>query len=105
MVEGWQVNPHHRDLVTAVLTGRAGPQQPRLWRAPHRRGAITRLPVHALSTRANHQDPVTTSHLAGGKPGSVTKARTVKEKRHDTGNEQITRQAYDAATLVGRVTS
>lgn len=47
MVEGWQVNPHHRDLVTAVLTGRAGRQQPHLWRAPHRRGAITRLPVHA----------------------------------------------------------
>ncbi len=33
MVEGWQVNPHHRDLVTAVLTGRAGRQQPHLSRA------------------------------------------------------------------------
>ena len=75
MVEGWQVNSHHRDLVTAVLTGRAGRQQPHLSRAPHRRGAITRLPVHALSTRANHHDPVTTSHLTGGKPGPVAKAR------------------------------
>src|SRR5438132_12313405 len=52
--------------------------------------------------RANHHDPVTASHLAGGEPGSVTKARTIKEKRHDTGNEQIIRQAYDSATLLGR---
>jgi hypothetical protein len=48
---------------------------------------------------------VTTSHLPGGKPGSVAKARTVKEKRHDTENEQIIRQAYDAATLLRRLTS
>ncbi len=26
----------------------------------------------------------------------------IKEKRHDTGNEQITRQAYHFATLLGR---
>jgi NAD(P)-dependent dehydrogenase (short-subunit alcohol dehydrogenase family) len=36
-------------------------------------------PPVAPCQRANHQDPVTTSHLAGGEPGSVAKARTVKE--------------------------
>jgi hypothetical protein len=41
--------------------------------------------------RANHYDPATTFHLAGGKPGSVAKTRRIKGKRHDTGNEQIIR--------------
>ena len=31
--------------------------------------------------RANHQDPVTTSHLPGGEPGSVAKARTAARGR------------------------
>ena len=30
----------------------------------------------ALLGRGNHQDPVTTSHLTGGEPGSVAKTRT-----------------------------
>jgi hypothetical protein len=46
---------------------------------------------------------VTTFHLPGGKPGSVTKAHTIKEKRHDNGYEQIIWQPYDAATLLRRV--
>ncbi len=45
-----------------------------------------------------------TSHLAGGEPGSVAKALTIKEKRMTLENGQITRQAYDGATLLRRLT-
>ena len=41
MVERWQVNPHHQDQVTAVLTRKACRQQPQFPGALHRRGAIT----------------------------------------------------------------
>jgi hypothetical protein len=43
IVERWQVNPHHQDLVTAGLTGQARRQEPQLSRALYRRGAITGL--------------------------------------------------------------
>jgi hypothetical protein len=36
-------------------------------------------PARALSTRANHQDLVTTSHWTGGEAGSVVKAHPIKE--------------------------
>ena len=42
-----------------------------LMHAPPRSRPVLRCPG-----AANHRDPVTTSHLAGGKPGPVAKART-----------------------------
>ena len=38
-------------------------------------------PVLHYPGLANHQDPVTTDHLPGGKPGSVPKARTTRLRR------------------------
>jgi hypothetical protein len=35
----------------------------------------------SVNSAQNHHDPATTSHLAGGKAGSVAKARTITEKR------------------------
>ena len=36
---------------------------------------------------ANHQDPVTTSHLPGNEPGSVAKARTAARARASDSKE------------------
>jgi hypothetical protein len=82
-------------LTTGRPARRAASPPPQQWR-------LAGPPAHAPSTRANHHDLVRPSHLAGGEPGPVTKAHTIKEKRHDTGNGQIIRQAYDFATLLGR---
>ena len=48
---------------------------------------------------------MTTSHLAGGERGTSATTRTVKEKRMTLENEQITRQAHDAAALLRRLMS
>src|SRR5262252_7258948 len=49
-----------------------------LRRTPNRRrpSPLGIRPAHAVSTRANRQDPVTTIHLSGGNPGSPAKVRT-----------------------------
>ena len=52
------------------------------------------LPSRAARGLANHQDPVTTSHLLGGKPESIPKDRgPVKEIDVTVDNKQIIRQA------------
>src|SRR6202048_1662880 len=53
---------------------------------------VRQLPQEGeLPDLANHQDPVTTVHLPGGKPG-VCPDRTVKESGMTVDNEQIVRK-------------
>ena len=95
MVTGRQVTPHHHNQVTAGLTGAASRQQPQFpgaviangrtqpvrvrqgqarWEclrpSPALGDTVLSAPSHRTycARRANHQDPVTTSHLAGGEP-------------------------------------
>jgi hypothetical protein len=41
-----------------------------------------------LTQPRNHRDPVTASHLAGGKPGPVAKARTAARGRAPRSQEK-----------------
>ncbi len=57
MVEGWRMNPHHRDQVTVGLAGAASGQQPQLPGTLHGCGAVPdlELGVDAANVRADGQ--------------------------------------------------
>jgi hypothetical protein len=69
-VEDRQVNPHHRDPVTAGTPRPADCEQPQLSRAARQQTPATD-PALGYPGLVNHRIPVTTNHVTGGKPGSV----------------------------------